>query len=78
MTHLSDYLDREYWQDQEKLERMMTHAETLCQALSMIEIIKVLGKHAEKDSSRRALFLRYLKVAKPRLAAIYADWELRA
>ncbi len=78
MTHLSDYMDREYWQDQEKLERMMTHAETLCQALSMIEIVKVLGKQAEKDVSRRPLFLRYLKIAKPRLAAIYADWDQRA
>jgi hypothetical protein len=44
----------------------------------MIEIVKVLGKQAEKDASRRPLFLSYLKIAKPRLAAIYADWDQRA
>jgi alkylation response protein AidB-like acyl-CoA dehydrogenase len=77
LTHLSDTFDRKTWQDQEKLERMMTHAETLCQALSMIEIIKVLGKQAEKDPARKALFFRYLGIAKPRLAAIYSDWSLR-
>ena len=77
LTHLNDYFSREFWQDMEKLERVMTHAETLCQALSHLEIIKVLGKHAAKDSGRRALFDRYLLIAKPRLAAIYQDWELR-
>ena len=77
LSHLNDYLSREYWQDSEKLETVMTHAETLCQALTLLEIIKVLGKHAEKDSSRKELFQNYLKLAKPRLAAIYADWEVR-
>ena len=55
----------------------MTHAETLCQALSHLEIIKVLGKQAAKDSGRQELFDRYLLLAKPRLALIYQDWELR-
>jgi hypothetical protein len=78
LTHLNDYMDKEYWQDQEKLERVMTHAESLCQALSMLEVLKVLGKHAVKDESRTPLFERYLLLAKPRLAAIYQDWELRS
>jgi len=78
LTHLNDYFNREFWQDAEKLERLMTHSETLCQALGALEIIKVLGKQAEKDSSRRDLFDHYVLLAKPRLAAIYADWELRA
>ena len=78
LTHLNDYFNREFWNDIEKLERMMTHAETLCQALSHLEVIKVLGKHAEKDSGRRGLFERYLLLAKPRLSAIYTDWKLRA
>jgi alkylation response protein AidB-like acyl-CoA dehydrogenase len=78
LTHLNDYMDKDYWQDQEKLERVMTHAETLCQALSMLEVLKVLGKHAAKDESRAPLFQRYLLLAKPRLAAIYQDWELRS
>jgi alkylation response protein AidB-like acyl-CoA dehydrogenase len=76
-THLNDFFNREFWQDAEKLDRMMTHAETLCQALSMLEILKVLGKQAEHDSNRKELFYRYLLIARPRLAAIYQDWELR-
>jgi len=78
LTHMNDYLDQEFWQDQEKLERVMTHAETLCQALSHLEILKVLGKHAAKDAGRKPLFDRYLKIVKPRLSAIYQDWELRS
>jgi alkylation response protein AidB-like acyl-CoA dehydrogenase len=78
LTHLNDYFNREFWNDIEKLERLMTHAETLCQALSHLEILKVLGKQAEKDPSRRGLFERYLTLAKPRLSAIYTDWNLRA
>jgi alkylation response protein AidB-like acyl-CoA dehydrogenase len=77
LTHLNDYFNREFWQDMEKLERVMTHAETFCQALSHLEIIKVLGKQATKDSGRQDLFDRYLLLAKPRLALIYQDWELR-
>jgi hypothetical protein len=78
LTHLNAYFNKEYWQDQEKLERVMTHAETLCQALSMIEILKVLGKQAARDSSRKPLFDHYLKIVKPRLTAIYHDWEIRS
>ncbi|MBU6154172.1 MAG: acyl-CoA dehydrogenase family protein [Bdellovibrionales bacterium] len=78
LTHLNDYFHREFWTDMEKLERMMTHSETLCQALSHLEIIKVLGKQAARDAQRRELFERYLLLVKPRLASIYKDWELRA
>jgi len=77
LTHLNDFFNREFWQDLEKLDRMMTHAETLCQALSALEIIKTLGKQAEKDPSRKVLFENYLLLAKPRLAAIYEDWNIR-
>jgi alkylation response protein AidB-like acyl-CoA dehydrogenase len=77
-TQLNKYFSREYWQDSEKLEKVMTHAETLCQALTLLEVIKVLGKHAAKDPSRKKLFHDYLLLAKPRLAAIYSDWSLRS
>ena len=78
LSHLNDYLNKEYWQDSEKLEKVMTHAETLCQALTMLEMIQVLGKHAENDTARKKLFQNYLLLALPRLEAIYKDWELRA
>lgn len=77
LTQINQFFSREYWQDSEKLEKIMTHAETLCQALTVLETIKVLGKHAAKDSSRRGLFERYLLLAKPKLSAIYRDWEVR-
>ena len=70
LTHLNDFFNREFWQDSEKLERVMTHAETLCQALSTLEIVKVLGTQAERDASRKPLFQRYLKLARPRLSAL--------
>ena len=78
LTHFNQLFSKDYWQDSEKLERLMTHAETLCQALSMLEIVKVLGKQATKDQARRDLFNRYVVLAKPRLAAIYQDWDLRS
>lgn len=77
MMELNQFFSREYWQDSEKLEKVMIHAETLCQALSMLETLKVLGKHAAKDPSRKDLFDRYVKLAQPRLAAIYKDWAIR-
>jgi alkylation response protein AidB-like acyl-CoA dehydrogenase len=78
VMHFNQLFSKEYWQDSDKLERLMTHAETLCQALTLLEIIKVLGKHASKDKTRVGLFQRYLVLAKPRLQAIYADWNLRS
>jgi alkylation response protein AidB-like acyl-CoA dehydrogenase len=78
ITHFGQLFSKEYWQDSAKLDRVMIHAETLCQALSMLEIIKVLGKQAAKDPSRKALFDRYVVLSKPRLQAIYSDWNLRA
>ncbi len=77
LTSLNDFFSKEFWQDSEKLEKMMTHAETLCQALTILETVKVLGKHAAKDPARKELFNRYLKLAEPRLAAIYTDWKVR-
>lgn len=78
LTHFNQVFTREYWQNSEKLDRVMTHAETLCQALSILEIVKVLGKQAAKDPTRKELFQRYLLLAKPRLDAVYSDWAVRS
>lgn len=77
VTGFGQMFSKEYWQKAEKLEKVMTHAETLCQALSHLEVIKVLGKQAAKDPARKDLFHRYLLLAKPRLQAIYEDWAVR-
>jgi hypothetical protein len=54
----------------------MQHAETLHQALSYIETLSVLSKHASKDETRGELFERYQRLVTPRLAGIYTDWKI--
>lgn len=67
--------DMESWQDQKGIETLMQHAETLHQALSYIETMSVLSKHATKDKGRGDLFQRYQRLVTPRLTGIYADWK---
>ncbi len=68
--------DMESWQDQKGIETLMQHAETLHQALSYIETLSVLSKHASKDESRGDLFERYQRLVTPRLTGIYTDWKI--
>ena len=63
------------WLREENIAKLMVHAETITQALSYIETIRVLAKHAEKDESRADLFNRYVKLVAPRFAAVYEDWK---
>ena len=55
----------------------MEHAETLCQAMSYLETLRVLAWHAAKDESRVQLFNDYKVLIQPRLEMIYSDWKLR-
>ncbi len=66
---------KEYWQEAERFDKIMIHAETLCQALAYSETLSILGLHANKDKSRGDLYFRYLKLVTPRFAQIYADWK---
>jgi alkylation response protein AidB-like acyl-CoA dehydrogenase len=68
--------DMESWQDQKGIETLMQHAETLHQALSYIETLEVLCKHATKDDVRAELYYKYHRLVKPRLAGIYTDWKI--
>lgn len=63
------------WQREEGVDKLMVHAETLTQALSYMETLRVLCEHANKDKARAELFFRYQKLVTPRLEAIYADWS---
>ncbi|MEC7277785.1 MAG: acyl-CoA dehydrogenase family protein [Bdellovibrionota bacterium] len=72
-----DVFDPKKWQQEERFEELMTHAETLCWALSYTETLRVLCDHANKDSARSDLFMRYHRLIEPRLEAIYKDWEIR-
>ena len=70
-------LDFKKWMEEEKVDKLMTHAETLCQGLSYIETLRVLAKHSLKDSTRESLYYDYKRLVLPRLDAIYKDWALR-
>lgn len=74
----SRLLDPKAWQSEEKVNQLMIHAETLCQALCYTETLRVLAKHADLDSSRVDLYNRYSLLVRPRLEAIYTDWDLRS
>ncbi|EQC44281.1 acyl-CoA dehydrogenase family protein [Bacteriovorax sp. Seq25_V] len=72
-----DIFNPKAWTAETNIEELMTHAETLTQALSYMETLRVLAIHARRDNSRAELFNRYARLVKPRLEAIYTDWELR-
>ena len=76
ISQLNQVFKREYWQEANRFDKLMVHAETLCQALSYLETLKVLAKHATKDEARSELYYAYLKLVTPRFAAIYTDWKL--
>ena len=74
-TELMKFFNAKQWLKEENVMKLMIHAETITQALSYIETLRVLQSHANKDSSRQDLFNRYHKLVKPRFAAIYEDWK---
>lgn len=74
-TELMKFFNAKQWLKEENVMKLMIHAETITQALSYIETLRVLQSHANKDSSRQDLFNRYYKLVKPRFAAIYEDWK---
>ncbi len=65
------------WTEMDNINKLMTHAETLCQALAYTETLRILCDHANKDHSRVDLFHRYHTLVAPRLEAIYTDWSIR-
>ncbi|OFZ26916.1 MAG: hypothetical protein A2381_20020 [Bdellovibrionales bacterium RIFOXYB1_FULL_37_110] len=66
------------WMEMDRVNILMAHAETVCQALSYMETLRVLCYHANQDNQRRTLFTRYEKLIAPRLEAIYKDWSMEA
>ncbi len=72
-----DVFDPKMWQQEERFEDLMIHAETICWALSYTETLRVLCDHANKDKERAELFDRYANLVIPRLEAIYTDWDRR-
>lgn len=74
---LRTFFNAKEWLKEENVMKLMVHAETIMYALSYIETLRVLMNHANKDTSRAALFDNYYKLVKPRFAHIYEDWSLR-
>ncbi|MDC0255379.1 acyl-CoA/acyl-ACP dehydrogenase [Bacteriovoracales bacterium] len=64
------------WVTEEKVNLLIIHAETFCQASAYIETLRVLVKHSYKDPIRKTLYFNYARLVKPRLELIYKDWEL--
>ena len=75
IAQINQVFSREYWQEADRFDKLMVHAETLCQALAYCETLRVLARHATKDEARGDLYYRYLKLVTPRFAAIYSDWK---
>lgn len=69
------FFNAKEWLKEENVEKLMVHAETIAQALSYIETLRVLMQHATKDDTRIELFNRYHKLVAPRFAEIYEDWR---
>ena len=64
------------WITEEKVNKLMVHAETLCQASAYMETLRVLVDHSYKEDSRKDHYFKYARLVKPRLESIYKDWEL--
>ena len=75
LSQLNQLFKKDYWQDPTHMDRLVVHAETLCQAMAYLETLKVLALHASRDEAREPLFRRYVKLVNPRFASIYEDWK---
>jgi alkylation response protein AidB-like acyl-CoA dehydrogenase len=76
LAQINQVFKRDYWQEAGRFDKLMVHAETLCQALAYRETLQVLAKHATQDEKRGDLYYRYLKLVTPRLVGIYSDWKV--
>ncbi|MFZ4715495.1 MAG: acyl-CoA dehydrogenase family protein [Bacteriovoracaceae bacterium] len=74
---VSQFFKTKSWSDEKNVESLMAHAETMIQALSYLETLRVLTLHATKDASRVRLLNEYHDLVKPRLEGIYMDWDVR-
>ena len=73
---LMRFFNTKEWLKEENISKLMVHAEKITEALSFLETLRVLMKHATKDASREDLFERYHKLVAPRFAAIYEEWRV--
>ena len=49
ISQINQVFSREYWQEAHRFNKLMSHAETLCQALSYGECLDVLARQAMRD-----------------------------
>lgn len=75
LSEIGSFFKASNWMKEESFEKLMVHAETICQALSYIETLRVLSSHADRDESRVELFEKYRKLVNPRFQMIFADWK---
>ncbi len=76
-VELRKFFNAKEWLKEENVMKLMVHAETIMYALSYIETLRVLMKHANKDKARATLYNDYSMLVAPRFAGIYTDWSIR-
>ncbi len=74
-TEVMNFFKAKNWMKEESFEKLMIHAETICQGLSYIETLRVLAKQATKNEERADLFKRYKKLVLPRFKHVFEDWK---
>ncbi len=74
-VEVKNFFSVQNWLSESNFNKLMIHAETICQGLSYIEVLRVLSSHAKKDKDQFALFERYKTLVAPRFASIYTDWK---
>lgn len=74
-TEVKTFFTAKNWMKEENFNKLMIHAETICEGMSYMETIRVLTKHATKNEERSDLLGRYRKLVQPRLEGIYCDWR---
>jgi len=77
LDQVTQFFNSKSWNNQENIEKLMVHAETLIQALSYIETLRVLSVHSKNNPKYKKLFRDYHDLVYPRLQGIYSDWDLR-
>ncbi|HXH74176.1 MAG TPA: acyl-CoA dehydrogenase family protein [Bacteriovoracaceae bacterium] len=74
--NISGYAIKANWFSEEKNEKLMIHAETICQGLAYLETMEVLALHTRIDIERKTLFWNYQKLVTPRFLQIFETWKV--
>jgi hypothetical protein len=72
------FFNAKNWLAEKNFEKLMIHAETICQGMAYLETLRILSAHTKISEKRIPLFQRYSNLVRPRLDQIYSDWKYRS